>query len=80
MNKKTLKVRFAEDLNDYIVEAKEGKIFVYAHGGTVIITPFGEENLEQLRNRIFELIKGTPADAESVLALLKLTLSEKKEN
>ena len=71
---KSFKIRFADDLGSWMTSVKDGEVLVHALGGTLAIRPLEGEDIETLRLRVHELIKGTPAGIDAVKALLELTL------
>lgn len=71
---KTEKMRFAEDLGSWIVTVENNKVIVHALGGGVEITPEDGENIQELRDRVFNLVKGIPCGAEYVMKFLSITL------
>ena len=71
---KSFKIRFADNLGHWMVSIKDGEILVHAIDGTIAIKPKDGENIQELRARVFELIKGVPANCEAVNGLLEIAL------
>jgi hypothetical protein len=72
---KVEKIRFAYDLSQSVVTVEENKnVCVRCLGGNLYIYPHKDEDINLLRNKIFELVKGTPCNAEAVQTLINICL------
>lgn len=69
------KVRFADELSQHIVTVDGNKVIVHCIGyNTLEIEALPDEDIQVLRKRVHELIKGTPCGIDDVQVLIELAL------
>src|SRR3990167_4232358 len=66
----TFKIKFADDLGNWITTIEGRTVKVKTLNGEVLITAREDEDVNELRNKVHELIKGTPCNVEDVNGLL----------
>jgi len=68
------KVRYGKNLHCSIVEIVKDEVWIKAIGGTWAVKANEGEDINKLKSQICNLLEGTPADIESVQALMSLVL------
>lgn len=68
------KIRYAENLRKDMVTIEGREIKIKALNGEVILSANDGDDMEELRSKVHDLIKGTPCGVESVKGLLELCL------
>ena len=71
---KSFKMRFADNLMHSLVTVEGRTVKVKCINGEVVIDANEFEDIKSLRNRVYDLVKGTPCGTESVSALIELCL------
>lgn len=65
-----MKICYSEDLINHYVRIENEKIIVEALDGKITIKPIADDNIVELRDSIYSLIKGTPCNLKDVMELL----------